>query len=518
MVAILKKPKKKDNYLRGSYKRHLDFGSVPKKHLPKFTEAELIRSICKKSFFEFVKEFWTVINPGQKPHWNWHIKFLCKQMQKMAERVFKAKRKKYDLVVNISPGTTKSTIMSIMFPIWAWIRMPTFKFIGASYSSPISQDLSVKSRDLVLSDKFQKAFPEIKLREDQNTKTYFKNTSGGWRYAVGINGSVTGMHAHFIVIDDPLDPNQALSAADTKMASYWINNTLSSRKVDKEVCPMVIVMQRIHEDDPSANYLDQRKKGVKIKHICLPAELTDNVAPACLRKYYKKGLMDEVRLSKRALKSEKARGDLRYACQFLQDPAPPEGNMFKVNRLKRGVVPRSFVRLVRFWDKAGTKGGGAWTVGTLMGVDKANRFWILDVVRAQLDSFEREQLIRETAEGDGHSVIIGLEQEGGSGGKESADNTVRRLAGYKIRVVKVDVSTGGKIQRADPFSSQVNAGNVYLVKAAWNKEWVGEFKYFPNSKYMDQIDSASGAFALCVGKKHRVGGLKPRQVLTMMPE
>lgn len=497
-------------------KRQQNYEAVNANKMPEFSETDLVRSICKKSFYEFVREFWPVIS-SETPVWNWHIKFLCVQMQKMAERVFRRKKKKYDLVVNISPGTTKSTIMSVMFPIWCWIRMPSFRFIGASYSFPLAMDLSTKSRDVVLSEKFQKTFPEIKLREDQNTKGYFKNVQGGYRYAVGVNGSVLGMHAHFIVVDDPLDPQQSLSAADIKAANYWITNTLSTRKVNKAVAPMAIVMQRLHEDDPSSYYLKQRKHGAKIRHVCLPAELTENVLPKALRKHYKKGLMDPERLNKQVLREEKAKGDLYYACQFNQDPAPPGGNMFKVNRLKRGVLPSRWARVVRFWDKAGTKGGGAYTVGTLMGQDTFGRFWVLDVRRGQWDSFERERIIRETAEKDGHSVIVGLEQEPGSGGKESAENTVRRLAGYKVRIVKVDISTGGKVQRADPFSSQVNAGNVYVVKSSeWNREWVNEFKYFPNSKFMDQVDSASGAFMLCSGRKVRVGGLKPRQVLSII--
>lgn len=519
MVAIAKKKKPKKRAVRNYsvFKKRSTKGLdlLPKSEKPKFTETELVRSICKDSFFEFVKEFWPTIS-AEIPVWNWHIKLLCQQMQKMAERVFKRKKKKYDLVVNISPGTTKSTIMSVMFPIWCWTRMPSFRFIGASYSFPLAMDLSTKSRDIVMSEKFADIFPEIRLREDQNTKGYFKNTQGGYRYAVGVNGSVLGMHAHFIVVDDPLDPQQSLSGADIKAANYWITNTLSTRKVNKAVCPMAIVMQRLHEDDPSAYYLKQRKRGAKIKHICLPAEITDNIIPKCLERHYVKGLMDPNRLSKSVLREEKSKGELYYASQFLQDPAPPGGNMFKVNRLKRGVVPNKWAKVVRFWDKAGTKGGGAWTVGTLLGQDLLGRYWVLDVVRGQWDSYERERVIRDTAEKDGRSVVIGLEQEPGSGGKESAENTVRRLAGYKVRIIKVDTSTGGKVQRADPFSSQVNAGNVYVVKALWNLEWVNELKYFPNSKYMDQVDSVSGAFMLCAGRRVRVGGLKPRQVLSLL--
>jgi predicted phage terminase large subunit-like protein len=481
------------------------------------SEYDLIRSICKESFYDFVREFWSVISKA-KPVWNWHIEYLCNELQFMAERVFRGQKKLHDLVVNISPGTTKSTIMSVMFPIWCWTRMPEFQFIGASYTADLARDLSMKSRDIVQSDKFKNVFPEITLREDQNTKGLFKNKHGGWRYAVGIDGMVTGMHAHFIVIDDPLDPQMSMSEADIKSANTWIINTLSNRKVDKAVTPIALVMQRLHQDDPTSRFLKQKN----IKWVCLPAEILpekDNVNPPELKKFYKKGLMDPVRLSRQVLEEERSKGELYYASQFLQNPVPEGGLMFKCDRIKITTeVPKKWRRLVRFWDKAGTRDGGAFTVGTLLGLDTEDRYWVLDVIRGQWDSWERERLIRDTAIKDGFKVLVGTEQEPGSGGKESAEGTLRRMTQlrgpkdepFRCKLVKSDITTGGKIARADPFSVVVNQRNVYMVKADWNKEWIDEHSHFPNSRYKDQVDSSSGAFALCGVKKVRVGGVRSR--------
>lgn len=477
-----------------------------------FNEAELVASICKESFFEFVKEFWSCVSQ-ETPVWNWHIQYLCKRIQLMLERVFRGEAKLGDLVVNIPPGTTKSTIMSVMLPAWAWIRMPRFKFIGASYSEKLARDdLSLKTRDIVSSDKYKACFPYIQLRDDQNTKGLFQNTEGGWRYAVGVNGSVTGKHAHAIVIDDPLDPNEAFSEIELNSANRWIKETLSSRKVDKAVTVTILVMQRLHQDDPTAQFLLKKN----VRWIKLPADLEDKPFPKHVRKYYRYGLLDPVRLSNKVLKEAKENGEGYYASQFRQSPAPPSGAMFKTARLKTGSTPSRWQTLVRFWDKAGTADGGNWTVGTLMGLDLVGRFWILDVVRFRLDSFERERVIERTARKDGYVVRIGVEQEGGSGGKESAENTVRRLAGFKVQVIKVDKSLGNKKERADPFSTQMNAGNVYLPEEmiqgktwqGWAHEWVEEHKYFPHSRNKDQVDSAALAFSMCYRKKIRVGGPK----------
>lgn len=475
-------------------------------------EAQLVGSICRDSFFEFVQEFWELVSQ-ERPVWNWHIRYLCNRVQRIMERVFRGEPKKCDLVINIPPGTTKSTILSVMLPAWAWTRMPRCKFIGASYSEKLARDdLSLKTRDIVISDKYRSCFPEISLRDDQNTKGYFQNTAGGWRYAVGVNGSVTGKHAHVIVIDDPLDPNEAFSEADLKAANRWIKETLSSRKVDKAVTPTILVMQRLHQDDPTAQFLQKKR----VAWIKLPAEVGDEPHPRKLRKYYRWGLLDPVRLNRHVLEEALENGEGYYASQFRQNPAPPEGAMFKVKRLKTGVAPTKWQRLVRFWDKAGTADGGNWTVGTLMGLDLFGRFWILDVVRFRLDSFERERTIERVARQDGYNVRIGVEQEGGSGGKESAENTVRRLAGFNVHVIKVDKGLGNKKERADPFSTQVNAGNVYLPEnykqgsnwLGWAQVWVEELKYFPHSKDKDQVDSAALAFSMCYKKRVRVGGPK----------
>jgi len=102
-------------------------------------------------------------------------------------------------------------------------------------------------------------------------------------------------------------------------------------------------------------------------------------------------------------------------------------------------------------------------------------------------------------------TLVGVEQEGGSGGKESAENTVRNLAGFRVRI---DKPTGSKVDRADPFSVQVNAGNVYVVRAPWNQIWINEMMYWPDARFKDQGDSAAGAFNMLRKRGRRVGAFR----------
>ena len=154
------------------------------------------------------------------------------------------------------------------------------------------------------------------------------------------------------------------------------------------------------------------------------------------------------------------------------------------------------LKSVRYWDKAGTEDGGAYTAGALIHILKDNRFVIEHMVRGQWSALEREENIKSWAERDRSNsrpgaYEIGVEQEPGSGGKESAENTIRNLRGFKIYADKV---TGAKEARAEPFAAQVQGGNVSMVAGIWHHALLDEMVSFPNGKYRDQVDACCGAF------------------------
>ena len=159
---------------------------------------------------------------------------------------------------------------------------------------------------------------------------------------------------------------------------------------------------------------------------------------------------------------------------------------------------------VRSWDKAGTAGGGAYTAGVLMHKLRDGRYVIEDVIRAQLGALDREKRIRQTAEVDGYRTKIVIEQEPGSGGKESAQSTIRMLSGYNVTADRV---TGDKETRAEPYAAQVQGGNVMLVRGGWNRPFLDEHESFPAGRYKDQVDAAAGAFAHLASSGSGIEGL-----------
>lgn len=470
-----------------------------------YTEAELVASITQDAYWRFIQEFWhTTVK--ERLVWNWHMRYLADRMQACAEEVFAGRPKLEDLIINIPPGTSKSTICSVLFMPWVWTRMPSARAICGSYTHTLALDLSRKARDVVRHPDYQSAFPHIKLRDDQDTKTYFMNTLGGARFSASSGSNVTGMHGHFIIIDDPINPEAAYSEVEIANINRWVGTTVPSRKVNKKTATSFLIMQRLHQNDPTGHLLKKAK--AKVAHICLPSELSDKVQPVACRKMYKDGLLDPVRLDKEALAEARADlGNYGYAAQFEQHPIPQDGGMFKIGKIIIGTPPRKFAKVYRFWDKAGTHNAGCFTVGVKMGVvyeEKLPFFWVLDVRRGQWAPNERETIIKQTAMADGYGVLIGLEQEPGSAGVESTQATMRRLAGFRVRA---DKPTGDKVLRAEAFAVQVDAGAVRLAQAPWNSEYLEELEYFPFSTYKDQVDASSGAFNLLAVPTVRAGAL-----------
>lgn len=176
---------------------------------------------------------------------------------------------------------------------------------------------------------------------------------------------------------------------------------------------------------------------------------------------------------------------------------PTAGNIFNTDWWAGKIVPAAPAGLItlRYWDKAATdekeNPKAAYTAGVKIARTKEGIYYILDVVEGQWSSNRREKIMQQTAIDDGEHVRIFVEQEPGSGGKESAEFTIRGLSGYYIKAEKV---TGSKIARAMPASAQVEAGNVYMVKAPWNRRFIQQGAAFPQGRLKDIIDAFCGGF------------------------
>lgn len=466
------------------------------------------KELATRSLYEFVKQGWHVVEPETPFVDNWHVEALCNHLQEVSDGTLIRQ-----LLINIPPGTMKSLLTCVFWPCWVWTHKPEKRWFFASYDGELSMRDSVKCRDLINSEWYQKNWGDVmQLAADQNSKTNYKNTRGGWRMSSSVGGKATGHHPDFIVVDDPHNAKGAESDADRKGVITWWDGTMTTRGKSRGV-KRVIVMQRLHTKDLSQHLLD--KGGWT--HICLPMQYeapTTLTLPDGTTKTTPRMPMTPLGWSD----PRKTDGELLWpslftlgmvgelavelgiyhaAGQLQQRPAPREGGMFKrvwFNKII-SALPNNISKFVRYWDKAGTEGGdGARTAGALLAVTRTGSIIICDVKADRLGAVEREKLIHQTAVLDkkqyGH-VEIWTEQEPGSGGKESAESTVRNLVGF---VCKLDRVTGSKEIRAEPLASQASVGNVWLLDGAWIPEFIDEAEVFPAGKCKDKIDAAGGAF------------------------
>ena len=447
---------------------------------------EALAELCRQSFFKFVQVFWDEIIP-ETPVYNWHIPYLASKLEEVIHRVKDRLPKDSDIVINIPPGTTKSTLCTVMLPAWAWTIDPTLRIMTASYSSSLGTDHSVKSRDIIRSKKYQTLFPYVVLKDDQDNKTHYKNTKGGERYVTSVMGATTGFHAHIIIVDDPIDPNGAKSDVEREKAKSFMNTTLSTRKVDKGMTPTILVMQRLHEQDPSGNWLNKKDK--KITHYCLPGELSKNVRPPELKEKYIDGLLDPVRLSKKELTElEVDLGSYGYAGQIQQTPAPEKGGIWQ-----KWIIPipdYNFPILGHLdavgtdWDLAYTKKDTNSASAYITAGRKEENMYICDL---GFDWLEFPSLIKYMKERPAPHYIEG---------KASGKSAKQVLTKNGINAIEVKVTDGDKVARTRKVTPFAESGRVF-IKASLYEKLMNDNKQgilmFPNNSNDDLNDALTQA-------------------------
>lgn len=441
-------------------------------------DAELKRR-AKESFRAFV----ALVNPRFVfyPH--------CDLLADIIERVTSGELKR--VMVFLPPRHSKSEMFSRLFSAYYLLRNP-HHFVGInSYSAELAYTLSRAARE-----NFLEAGGEIS--DEASAVKHWETSGGGGLWAAGVGGPITGKGFHLGIIDDPLKNSEdAASEIIRAKQKEWYASTFYTRQ--EPDASIVVIQTRWNEDDLSGWLLSEEDQGEQAEgwHIvCLPAiaEEPPGIPEPCT-------LEPDIRADGEALCPERydadklqkiqARiGDYYFGALYQQRPTAKQGLFFHVDQIEIVDAVPANLRYVRGWDKAATAGGGDFTVGAKIGTANGI-FYITDIVRGQWDTASRDRTILQTAKLDGRQCRQKGEQEPGSGGKESAANFVRMLAGFPV---STEPSTAAKEVRADPFSSQVNAGNVKMLSGAWNRALLDELRAFPHGKNDDQVDGLSLAF------------------------
>jgi len=412
-----------------------------------------------------------------------HHQEICSAL----DRVFIGRTKR--LIINIPPRYSKTELAVVNWMAWCLGMVPDAEFIHTSYSGRLAGNNSWQCREVVSSPEFRSIFPGTTLRDDSKAKDEWRTTAGGIVYATGAGGTITGYGAGkhregfggAIIIDDPHKADEARSDVIRQGVIEWFQNTLESRKNSPDT-PIILIMQRLHEND-LAGWLLNGGNGEEWELVCLPALREDGTA-----------LWPE-KHSVEVLRRMQSAAPYTFAGQYQQRPAPPEGNIFKPDKIEIVDAIPADTRFVRAWDFAASiEEPGKdpdWTVGYKLGVTPSGRWIIADIVRLRGGPETVEAALLNTAKRDGPGVRIRIPQDPGQAGKSQAANFTKLLAGYTVTAKPV---SGDKITRGEPFAAQVNVGNVMMLRAEWNDALVSEKRVFPNGSHDDQVDAGSDAF------------------------
>jgi len=434
-------------------------------------------------FVNFYRDAFKVLEPQTPYLHNWHIDYICTELQAETYRILDGDRTNGDIIINVPFRSSKSLLTTIIYPVWSWVINPYMSFITASFSNQLSTEHARKSRQLIQSDWFIENFGHLfQIVTDQNVKSNYENDKGGKRFATSVTGTVTGMGADVIIMDDPLNPKMAYSEIERNNVNRAYSETFYSRTKNPHTAVRIIVMQRLHEDDLSGYLLN--KGGYR--HICIPGEATESLKPTKLSQYYKNGLFWPERFNDKILHEYRVSlGSAGYAGQILQQPAPPEGNIFKAKWFDIvNEVPEGLVWNYRL-DTAYTSNKANDPSALLAYATDGNFFYFREVEQVWLEFPQLCEYIKTFVMHNGYTSASRIYIEPKASGK-SIVQQIKSTTG--LNVLEDKAPDTDKVTRANAVSAMVEAGRVKLIAGSWNRRFLDEVTQFPYAKHDDQVD------------------------------
>jgi predicted phage terminase large subunit-like protein len=432
----------------------------------------------------FVWKVFQTVLPNTAYLSNWHIDAIVHQLT----RIHAGENQR--LLINQPPRSLKSICVSISHVAWLLGHDPTRRVIVVSYSNDFAAELHRQFRMVIDASWYQALFPGMRPAKD--TGTELVTTAGGSRYATSVGGTLTGRGADLIIIDDPLKAEDAMSEPARNRVIDWYGGTLVSRLNDKEKGPIVVVMQRLHEDDLAGHLI--RQGGWH--HLDLPAIAVEDIdIPVGHGKRITRRAGDVLHAKREDLqilgRIKAEIGSLMFSAQYQQRPVPLEGNLIKREWLRfydrlpqQG--PRE--RIVQSWDTATMTGqANDYSVCTTWRTIKKD-YYLIDVFRVRLQYPDLRRKVANLAARQGADTV--LIEDAGPGMmllqdlQRDTPNEMSRPIGVKPE--------GSKADRMVAQSAKIEAGHVYLPREAeWLDSFLLEILGFPQGRHDDQVDSLS---------------------------
>jgi predicted phage terminase large subunit-like protein len=444
-------------------------------------------TILRHDFYSFMERSFYELNPDAKFFPNWHIERVASEL----EACWRGETKR--LIICVPPRSLKSHCTSIAFPAWLLGQNPSAQIICASYGQDLANKLALDCRTLMNSALYRKVF-STRLSNQKQAISEFMTDAHGFRLATSVGGVLTGRGGDYLIIDDPLKPDEALSETQRNAVNDWYQHTLYSRLNNKSTGCVVLIMQRLHEDDLVGHLVEQG--GWKL--LSFPAIAVKDELHTIKTRY---GTRKVQRRAGEALHPEREplevlaairsiQGEYNFSGQYQQEPTPLGGGMVKLawfKTYKVGETPAKFDMVLQSWDTAVKATElSDYSVCTTWG-KKENNLYLLHVLRRRLEYPELKRAVREQAIRFGAKTIL-IED------KSSGAQLIQELLREGLHAVTRYEPKDDKTMRLHSVTSMIENGFVHLPdQAEWLAEYVHEMISFPKGKFNDQCDSTSQA-------------------------
>lgn len=388
-------------------------------------------------------------------------------------------------IINLPPRYGKTELAIKIFVSWCLAKFNQSKFIHLSYSDALALDNSSQTKEYIQSEAFQCLW-QMELKKDAQSKGKWFNEFGGGMYATSSGGAITGFGAGVsecdtfsgaIIIDDPLKPDDAFSEVKRKAINDRYNNTIRSR-VNSRDTPIIVIMQRLHEDDMSGFLLDGGS-GEEWTHLCMPVLNEDNT-PLWEDKHNFKEI-EQIRQADR----------YTFSGQYMQTPSPDEGGEWKrdwFDIINKAELPTD-IQWQMFIDGAYTKDTKNDPTGLQISGKSGNDLYILSSIDKYFEMPELLKFIPKYIEGLGVDIRM-IKVEPKASGK-SLVQLIHQETKLNITEIRSNFVRVSKIERARSSTPFIEGGRVHLVKGNWNEHFLHQVSMFPNGKHDEHIDLTS---------------------------
>ena len=444
-------------------------------------------TVLRNDFYAFIQRSFYQLNPDVQFLPNWHIEVIAAEL----ERCLRGETKR--LVICVPPRSLKSHCASVAFPAWLLGHKPSAQIICASYGQDLADKLALDCRSLMNSDWYGRLFP-TRLSTQRQAVSEFMTEAQGFRLATSVGGVLTGRGGDFIIIDDPLKPDEAVSDARREAVNAWYEHTLYSRLNNKATGCIIIIMQRLHEDDLIGHVVQQGAwKVLQFPAIAVEDE-THVISTRLGQRTVQRRVGEPLHPERESLdildNIRRTFGEYNFAGQYQQEPAPLGGGMVKLEWFKTykvGEQPANYDLVLQSWDTAVKATQlSDYSVCTTWG-KKDKNLYLLNVFRQRMEYPELKRAVREQAT---HFKATTILIEDKSSGTQLIQELIRDgLYGITRYAPKMD-----KVMRMHSVTSTIENGFIYLPdKADWLTDYVHELITFPKGKFDDQCDSTSQA-------------------------